>query len=225
MRMNRLGNYFFPGACLAGDQDGSAAWRHLRNQIEHPLHPVALPDDIGKAVAFLERPLEFGVFAFQPALRDQVADLDQQLLVVPGLREIVVRSGLQSLDRNLHGTEGGDQNDRCFRVALAEVPQHFDTGTVGHHQVEQNQIVASFIETVETLGGIRRELNQIALHLKQRFETLADIRFVIDNQYAAFKGRGENFGVVRGIRHSLVFERKGTQDETVYQRRARFAPR
>ncbi len=46
--------------------------RHLADQIEHAHHALALADDVGEAVALLERALELGVLVFEaPARRSR----------------------------------------------------------------------------------------------------------------------------------------------------------
>ena len=88
--VNGLRDQFLAGAGFAGDQNGRTAGRHLHHQIEHAQHALALADDIGKAVALLQRALELRVFVDQPLAGDDPVDFDQQLFVVPGLGEIIV---------------------------------------------------------------------------------------------------------------------------------------
>ena len=61
-----LGDQFFAGAGFAGDQNRRAAGRHLPHQVEHAQHALALADDVGEAVALLERALELRVLVMQP---------------------------------------------------------------------------------------------------------------------------------------------------------------
>ena len=94
MGVDRLGDQLFAGSGFAGDQDGRAAGRHLRHQVQNPQHPLALADDVRKAVTLLEGALELGVLALQPALGDHALDLDQQLFVVPRLGKIIAGAAL-----------------------------------------------------------------------------------------------------------------------------------
>ena len=98
----------------------------------------------GKAVALLQGALEVRVLALQPALRDHGVDLDEQLFVVPGLREIIVRAGFDRVHRDFDRPVGGDHDDRRFLIARADLGKHVHAGPVRHHQVEQDQVVAGF---------------------------------------------------------------------------------
>ena len=65
-----FGDQLLAGSGFAGDQDGGAAGRHLRHQVEHAHHALALADDVGEAVALLEGALELRVFVFETAPLD-----------------------------------------------------------------------------------------------------------------------------------------------------------
>ena len=107
------------GAGLARNQDGGPAGGHLADQVEHADHALALADDVGKAVALFEGPLEVGILVFEPPPRDHAVDLDDQLLVVPGLGEVVVGAELEGVDGGFHGAVSRDHEDGGLAVALA----------------------------------------------------------------------------------------------------------
>jgi hypothetical protein len=82
------------------------------------------PTMFGKAVALLESTLEMLVLALEPRLGDHVADLDQQLVVVPGLREIIVGARLQRIHRHLDRTIGGQHDHGGLVIFLAQLPEN-----------------------------------------------------------------------------------------------------
>ena len=74
-----------------------------------------LPTMLGKAVALLQGALELRVLALQAPLRDHAVDLDQQLLVVPGLGEIIVGARFSAWTASFDRAVGGDHEDGRFR--------------------------------------------------------------------------------------------------------------
>ncbi len=64
--------------------------------------------------------------------------------------------------------------------------QHLHAGFVGHHQVEQHEVVAARFERCEAFGAVLGEIDLIAFVDEQDFQALADIGLVVDHQYPAF---------------------------------------
>jgi len=60
----------------------------------------------------LERALELDVLFFSLIARDSRADISQQLFVVPGFLDEILRAGMHRIDYVIHGAEGGNHNDR-----------------------------------------------------------------------------------------------------------------
>ena len=97
-----LGDELLAGAGFAGDQDGGAGAGDLRNEVEHAHHLLALAHDIGKVVALFEGALELLIFAREASAMDHAGDFQQELVVIPGLGEIVSSAGLQGVDGDFH---------------------------------------------------------------------------------------------------------------------------
>ena len=97
IQVDRLGDQFFAGAALALQQNGGAAGRDLRHQVENPQHGLALADDVFEVVALLQRALELDVLFFRSMPRDGGAHVGQQLFVVPGLLDEVRGARLHGL--------------------------------------------------------------------------------------------------------------------------------
>src|SRR6185369_12957987 len=94
-----------------GDEDGGARGGYLADEVEDLEHALAFADDVGEAVALAQGALELGVFALQTALRDHPVDLDQEFLVIPGFRKVIVSPALEGGDGDFDGTISGDQED------------------------------------------------------------------------------------------------------------------
>src|SRR5207253_2281894 len=181
------------------------AWSDLCDQIQNAQHALTLADDVRETIALLERALELRVFALQARPRDHALDLDQQLLVIPGLREVVVRSAFERVYRHLDRAVRSDHEDGRLGIALAHVAQYLHAGAIRHHQIQQDQIVVPSFDLVLALGRVRGEVDLIVLERQQRFQTFPDVCFVIDYQDAAF-GLGLSGKVGRELfRHAPVF--------------------
>ena len=89
IQVDRFGDQFFAGPALALQQNGGAAGRHLRHQVENLQHGLALAHDVFKVVALLQGALELNVFFFGAVAGDGGANVGQQLFVVPGLLDEV----------------------------------------------------------------------------------------------------------------------------------------
>src|SRR5712671_6816769 len=110
--MHRFCDELLASAAFAMDKDGRAAWRHLRHQIKHPEHDVALADDVLEVVALLQRALELLVFFFRTATSQGGADVGKQLLVVPRLGDEVARAYLHRPDGIVYRPVRRDHDDR-----------------------------------------------------------------------------------------------------------------
>ena len=134
----------------------------------------------GKLYCCLSAFLSWTIFARQPAVRDHAIDLDQQLLVVPGLGEIIVRAVLERGHRHFHRPVGGDHEDRRLGVALADLAQHFHAGAVRHHQIQQDHVVVGGFGAAQAFAAVLRQLHRVAFQAQQRLQAFADVRFVVD---------------------------------------------
>ena len=197
-----FGHQLLTRAGLTGDQDGGPAGGHLGHQVEHPHHPLALANDVGKAVALLKSPLEVSVLIFEAPPRDHAVDLDDQLVVVPGLGKIIVGAQLERLHRGIHRAISRDQEDGGLAVALADFLQYLHPGTVRHHQIEQHQVVAAGLHFVEAFGAVLRQVHRVAFGCEQVLEAFADVGFVVDHQNVAFGFERGSLGKSHFKRHS-----------------------
>ena len=64
--------------------------------------------------------------------------------------------------------------------------QHLHAGHVGHHQVEQHQVVAAVLDLLQALGAVLGQIDGVAFGGQQHFQAFADIELVVDDQNLAF---------------------------------------
>ena len=217
-----LGDQLLAGAGFARDQNGGAAGSHLGHQIQDAHHTLAAADDVGEAVALLEGALELGVLALQAMPGDDPFDLQQQLVVLPGLLEVIGGAGLERVHGHLSRSVGGDQEDGQFDVALPDLAEHLHARAVGHHQIEQHQVVVAIQGRPDALAAVDGQVDGIALQAQERLQALADVGFVVYNQNLPF---GKNRGGALDLRHALLSSPTGTPNGTASLPRAGFRPR
>ena len=84
----------------------------------------------------------------------------------------------------------GDHENRRFAVARANFFEHLHAALVGHHQVEQDQIVGGRFQALLSFGRIGGQLDAVVFAGEERFQALADVGLVVDDQNAAAHGVG-----------------------------------
>ena len=152
--VNGLGDELLAGAAFALDQNGGAAGRDLRDQVEDAQHDFAFADDVGEVVALLEGALELKVLFFGLVARDGGADVGQQLFVVPRLLDEVLSAGADGFDDIVDGAVGGDHDDRRLGLALLDLGQEFEAALAGQSEIEQDEV--EVLQSRACAGPVRR---------------------------------------------------------------------
>src|SRR6185369_608745 len=96
LEMNRFRDQFFSCTAFALNQNRASAYRDLRDKIEHPENLFALSNDVAVAEPGLQCAPQLQVFAHQLPLLDRVRHDDDQLFIVPGLRDVIEGSFFDS---------------------------------------------------------------------------------------------------------------------------------
>ena len=149
-----LGDQLLAGAAFALDQHGGAAGGDLGDEVEEAQHRLALPNDVFKVVALLEGALELHDLFFGAAARDRGADVGEQLLVVPGLLDEVLRACPDRVHNIAYRPEGGDHDDRQIGLQLDDAGQQLDAALSRQSQVEQQKIVLVAREQLHAGGAV-----------------------------------------------------------------------
>ena len=150
VRVDCLRDQLLARAALALDQNGGAARRNLRDEVEEAKHGLALADDIFEVVALLQRALELNDLFFSAMPGNRGTNVGEQLLVVPRLLNEVLRAGANGIHHVAHRTVGRDHDDRKIRLHLDDARQKVDAALSRQRQVEQQKIVLVARQQVES---------------------------------------------------------------------------
>ena len=153
--MQHVRDELLPRARLAGDEHRRVARRDARDHLEHRLERRVLRLDLRGAADALELRLQQHVLARQPTLLPRATHEHVDLRHAIRLRHVVVRAELHRADRRLDGAVAGDDDD-LRRIGFgAHLLQHLEPVELGHHDVEQRDVVrfgAQRLERGATVG-------------------------------------------------------------------------
>ena len=110
-----------------------------------------------------------------------------QLGEVDRLRDVVVGTGLESLDLVLRRIEGRLHDDRDERevVVAFDAARDFDPVDLGHHDVEQDQIRVFLLDLLQRFFTVARRDRRVAPRFEPRLEQFDVVLVVVDDQNAA----------------------------------------
>ncbi len=127
IRMHDLRDALLAGAVRPGDQHPHIGARHPAGQLHHALHRVGGEHDAAQVVLLRQTLAPAALLLLQPLtlarrLRQfqQVLDRRQQLVVVPGLADVIGGAGLDELHRGFQMRPGRQQNHRQIRLLRAQ---------------------------------------------------------------------------------------------------------
>ena len=211
-----LGDEFLAGAAFALDEDGGAGGRDLGDEVEDAQHDVAFADDVGEVVALAEGALELDVFFFGAIAGNGGADIGEELFVVPGLLDEVLRAAADGVDDVIDGAEGGDHDDGQSEFALAEGGENFDSVAAGQGEVEQDEVEGLLGDAFEAEFAVLDAVDRVAFHGQKGLERFADRGFVVDDENAREGIRASSLRIGRNregaFRHARVSSTGETQD-------------
>ena len=137
----RLRDQLLARTALALDQNGGAARRNLRDQVEEAQHRLALAHDILEVIPLLQRALELNDLFFGAMPADGRANVRQQLFVVPWLLDEVFRARADRIDHVADGAVRRNHDDGKVGLHLHDARQQVDAALTGKREVQQQQIV------------------------------------------------------------------------------------
>ncbi len=176
-----LGDEFLAGAALAANQHGGTGGGDLRDEIEDGEHLLALANDAREVVALLQGALELHVFFAQAAALDRERDLSNQLIVGPGLGDVVLSAALEGGPGHVDRAVRRDQDDRDERIAAVNLAEKLDTIAVGQAYVEKHQVEGTLFQLLQAGFAGFGKGNLEILGSEERFKTFADFCFVVYN--------------------------------------------
>ncbi len=160
--VNRLGDEFLTRAAFPTDENRGARRRDLRDEVQKHMHFVALADDVREIEALLQRAFKLDVFIAKPARFHSLRHLSKQLIVGPGLGDVVHRAILESSASHFDRTVGRDQDDGELRVAAVNLLEHVETVAVRQADVQQEKIIGMLFQLFEAGFARFRAGNAIA---------------------------------------------------------------
>ena len=188
-----MGDDFFAGAGLAGDEDVGIRGADRFDEIEHGLHAGRVRDHEGQAFG-----AEEAVFGFEalPAA-EGVAEFDLsfddgiEAGVVPGFLEEVARTTADGFDGEIDGSPGGHHDDGERGVEgldLGEQVEAFLAGSsvAGVVEIHDEKVEILGSEGVEDGGWGSCLFGLIALALEKQTEGFEDVDLVVCDQDARF---------------------------------------
>ena len=179
--MDGLGDHLLARTALALNQNGRPARSNLCDQVENLQHDLAFAHNVREVVALLQGALELQNLFFGAMAGHCGADIGQQLFVVPGLLNEVLRAGADGLDNVVHRAIRGDHDDRQLGVAFLDLRKQLEAAFAGQVQVEQQQIEVLKIESPQPFDAVGGHSHRVPLKGQQHFERLADGRLVVDD--------------------------------------------
>ncbi len=146
--MNGLGDEFLAGSAFAGNQHRGAAGGHLGDEVHHLLHLVALAHQVGKGKA-LEGAAKLQVLSLKARLVQQVADFEQQLVVIPGLGDVALGAFAGGLEGHLAGVVRGNHDHADFRRVMFDDFQQIQAVAVRKINIEQHEVEHAAFDSLQ----------------------------------------------------------------------------
>ena len=177
---------FLARAAFAGDEDRRIAGGDLSDRLQHFLHRLRTADDAFLVVGRIdERARRLTGRREVAAGAERAVDQGDELRLVKGLHDVIIRAELHRLDRGLGRAERGHQDHHRLRLRAAEHLQGFDAGHPAHAVVEQDDVgLVALRERDAGFAAVGFD-HRVALASERALERVAQVFIVIDD---------ENFG-------------------------------
>ena len=127
---------------------------HLGDRLVKPYHLRVAPHELVEAVGAIEFGPQVAQLPLHAALPGRLAHEAQDLVHVPGLGQVVVRTRLHGIHCHPQVRIGGDQDDRDGLVDREDAGQDFRSRLAGHPHVEQRHVHAARAEDREGRGPV-----------------------------------------------------------------------
>src|ERR1017187_2378380 len=211
--VQRLGDQLLARSTLPLNENRRPAGRHLRHQVEQPQHRLALAHNVFEVVALLQRALQLHHFFFGAVPSYGGANVRQQLLVVPGLLDEVLRARANGIDYVRNRAERRNHDHRQVRLHVQNARQQIDAALARKRQVEQQQVERTVRQLFQAGRAVPSQRDLESFHGQQRLQRFADRRLVVDDQDA----RSANHARIRSGR--LCCSRFGTNGNGRFRHR------
>jgi urocanate hydratase len=120
--------------------------------------------------------------ARQPLLLHHARDHLAQLLYLERLLDVVDGVELHARDGRLEVRVAREDHDGHVAVELPDAPQHLDAVHLGHHEIEDDEVVAALPDLLLDLERVGQALYREPFLVEYRCDVFADGLVVIDNE-------------------------------------------
>ena len=182
MRVDRARDELLARPALPLDEDRRPRGTRQADEVEDLPHRLGLSDDPAQSVLARELLLQAPVLLRQAPRLRPLADRHQDFLVLEGLGDVVERPLAHGLDRALDRRVRGHDHDDRVRVPAADLAQDLEAGTVGKHEVEEDDVEGIGLEELERLRRVRRGRDVPGLPLEEALEHVADDLLVVHDE-------------------------------------------
>ena len=186
--MNRLRQQLFADTALPGYQYRPRAGCYSCHVLEDRSHPITRRDDVGKSL----RAIKVLGQHLAPQQTDFLGELSslhgpsnrrKEATSFEGFHQVVLRTPLHALYRDLHITGRRDHDDRDIRVSPANLAEHLHSGDKGHRYVQSNYGHVSVRQKIEHFPAVRTDQDVgNPRPLEHPLHGFQDERIVIDKQ-------------------------------------------
>ena len=210
--VNGARHQFLAGSRFAADQHRRHAARHFLDQRAHLLHRHRMPRHAAKGCAHRRRWRRGGGGARRPGgrrgamLRRQARRIDRrataaaaaerrsddaaELLQIDRLRQIVVGTGTQGIDRVLRRPVRGDDDRLLAPAALLEPLQYVEAGAVGQPHVGDDGAVGAVLQVQQRVLHGAGGVEVVAFAQQRQLVERAQIGFIVDDEQAEVRCSG-----------------------------------
>jgi hypothetical protein len=106
----------------------------------------------------------------------------EQLPERVGLGQVVVGTGIESLDAILDGIERGQHEDRRGGIAAPEIPAHVDALLAGQEPVQDDQVVVGGPQSLFSLAAVGGKIDREPFFLEAPAQDQRTLAVVFDEQ-------------------------------------------
>lgn len=109
-------------------------------------------------------------------------DTSQQFSSVEGLGQIIVRTGVKSIDPVLHLTHRGQHDDRHLAAGSPGFPNHFVAIHTWHHDIHDAGIIISACQVSQGVISIRNRIHAVVAACQKRSDRTRNIWIILGKQ-------------------------------------------
>ena len=183
--VQRARHEFFARATLAGDEHRRLVVGDLGDGPEDVLHGLALGQDLLELVLFADLLAQRAILAPQGFALLCLAQGEDDLVVLERLLHVVVRTGLDRLERVVDIAVRAHHDHRCFVSFGLQRRQQIEPPHLRHAHVGEHDVGSKSVDQSQRLLAAFGRFDLVTLPLQERAQDEPLVLFVIDHQHAS----------------------------------------